>query len=286
MRASITSEQQKQYCRFVEDGGTKALEQVDLDKDGLQRLLGRGGEFQKVIVSAIRELSADVEREAQAFWEKVWEEILGRKVEIPPLSKLSGKTAEAVKKYGFRVMYLPTITEEDYPTDFVKPVWGKYLDESLIERKPLIPPLASGGITGQWVAVETIAKPHWDDPAGYGNDLLGKTLGFDSRFRKSWDELKSYLPKAGKLISAKEVRFLTVEEWNLVGNLFLWLNRHRGALLPDLGSTRSWEWCENAFGSESRLLVGLVGRGGLADVDGHWHVEASGTVGFRVLAVL
>ena len=63
--STITEGQEKQYKRFVEDaaarGAKLALEQVSLDKDGLQRLLARGDEFitaiAEVIVAKTRELS-------------------------------------------------------------------------------------------------------------------------------------------------------------------------------------------------------------------------------------
>lgn len=54
---SITSGQQKQYKRFVEDAGDKALSEVQLDKDGLQKLIENGDEFQSRIITVIRELS-------------------------------------------------------------------------------------------------------------------------------------------------------------------------------------------------------------------------------------
>jgi len=54
---SITSKQQKQYMRFVEDAAERALAEVRLDKDGLQKLIENGGEFQLRIIAAIRELS-------------------------------------------------------------------------------------------------------------------------------------------------------------------------------------------------------------------------------------
>ena len=54
---SITSGQAKQYKRFVEDTAEKALKEVGLDKDGLQRLIENGDEFQARIVAGIRELS-------------------------------------------------------------------------------------------------------------------------------------------------------------------------------------------------------------------------------------
>ena len=54
---SITDGQKKQYLRFVEDAGDKALAEVQLDKDGLQKLIENGDEFQSRIMTAIRELS-------------------------------------------------------------------------------------------------------------------------------------------------------------------------------------------------------------------------------------
>lgn len=54
---SITSGQTKQYKRFVEDAADKALAEVGLDRDGLQKLIKNGDEFQARIIADIRELS-------------------------------------------------------------------------------------------------------------------------------------------------------------------------------------------------------------------------------------
>lgn len=54
---SITDGQKKQYFRFVEDAAEKALKEVGLDKDGIQKLIEKGDEFQARIVTGIRELS-------------------------------------------------------------------------------------------------------------------------------------------------------------------------------------------------------------------------------------
>jgi len=54
---SITSGQTKQFKRFVEDAADKALAEVGLDKDGLQKLIENGDEFQAHIITGIRELS-------------------------------------------------------------------------------------------------------------------------------------------------------------------------------------------------------------------------------------
>lgn len=64
-KTSITSGQEKQYRRLIEDaaqhGANLALDKVPLDADGIQKLLGHGDEIRtavaEVIVSKIRELS-------------------------------------------------------------------------------------------------------------------------------------------------------------------------------------------------------------------------------------
>ena len=58
MTARITSDQQKQYKRFVEDAGDRGLKEVNPDKDGLQRLFEKGGEFQTYIVAGIARFTA------------------------------------------------------------------------------------------------------------------------------------------------------------------------------------------------------------------------------------
>lgn len=54
---SITDGQRKQYKRFVEDAADKALAEVGLDKDGIQKLIENGDEFQTRIITGIKELS-------------------------------------------------------------------------------------------------------------------------------------------------------------------------------------------------------------------------------------
>lgn len=59
MKLSITSGQEKQYRRFVEDAAERALKEsgLDKDKDGIQQLISRGGEFQADIVASIKKLA-------------------------------------------------------------------------------------------------------------------------------------------------------------------------------------------------------------------------------------
>lgn len=53
----ITEGQKKQYLRFVEDAAERALGEVALDKDSIQKLIENGDEFQARIIAGIKELS-------------------------------------------------------------------------------------------------------------------------------------------------------------------------------------------------------------------------------------
>lgn len=50
----ITSGQQKQYKRFVEDAADKALAEVGLDKDELQKLIENGDEFSSQVHALVK----------------------------------------------------------------------------------------------------------------------------------------------------------------------------------------------------------------------------------------
>lgn len=228
----------------------------------------------------------------QNFWGGlVWPGTIGeqvmrdRKIIVPPFPRLKQKTMEAITGGlgTWMPIFLPNgLTEEDYPESFIKPDWGKRLTVANIQRRPL---------PGRWVLVETIQKPDYTDLKGYGNgnDPLAQAIGLPFRFEIPWNTLKnSHLPAAAKLLglSKKAVRLPTAEEWNLIGNLFLWLNKNRNMNLPDLGSTNSWEWCENTYGGGDWLLVGSRGCGGLAGVSCRWFGRVFAGIGFRVLAVL
>jgi hypothetical protein len=139
--------------------------------------------------------------------------------------------------------------------------------------------------------VELIRKPDWNDPQGYGNgeDLLARELGLQTRFKVSWDHLRATLcPQAATFWGLKKaaVRPLTAEEWNFFGNVLLELNRLHGTSFQDLGATASWEWTENACGSDRRVIVGLRVLGGLRAVRRGWSCAPFDGVGFRLLGVI
>lgn len=224
-------------------------------------------------------------QDAQNFWQGVWDELLGiGQVTVPIVPKLTEKQVRSLERFGFLLMYLPAITEDQYPKNFVKPAWDTYLMVSEIERKPL---------TGAWVAIETIGKPHHDDPAGYPKDRLMTAVKYQGRFGVSHSDLARNLLEAVAMVTGfpkKGTRFPTVEEWNLVGNLFNWLRERHLLKLPNLGTTRSWEWCGNASGREDRLVIGSTkgswGSEGLAAVFKAWRESQVADTAFRVLVVL
>lgn len=54
---SLTEEEEKQYFRFIEDSALHTLKKTSLNKDEIQKLIENGDEFQKRIITAVRELS-------------------------------------------------------------------------------------------------------------------------------------------------------------------------------------------------------------------------------------
>ena len=199
---------------------------------------------------------------------------------IPLLNLPTEAQKAALREFGFRPIFMPAIGEDQFPLDFVKPKWGQHLDVKQVARHAL---------PGRLVAVESIAKPNYTDPAGYPNDKLGQTLGLKSRFGVSYDDLQGgILAKVARTLGLPEsqVRLPYAEEWNFTANVFNHLRVKFSDNLPDLGATNSWEWCENPFGSDGRLIAGYRGDGGLSAVSGGWLGHRYDALGFRVLAVL
>lgn len=222
--------------------------------------------------------------QAQEFLQAAYNEMgfKGSRLVVPAVSRLTKKQIASLRRFRMGLFFIPSIGEDEYPDNFIKPVWGKYLDSSKIERRQL---------PGRWVAVETISKCDWNDPQGYGNgeDPIAVALKIATRFKISWDDHHASRGTLARFAKAsgfpkKSTRFGTAEEWNFLGNVFNWLREHRGADLPNLVSTNSWEWCENLYGSALRLVCGVRGSGGLGAVHRSWHGSPSDDVAFRVLA--
>jgi len=133
---SITSGQTKQYKRFVEDAADKALAEVGLDKDGLQKLIENGDEFQTRIIAGIRELSV-----SNQFADE-----------------------EVESSYGYLSGYKPKgITEQTNILRQLIPGIG-YADEKLAEQP--LPANAEG-----WFAI-----PRWQSVAKTYEEAVEKVL--------------------------------------------------------------------------------------------------------------
>jgi len=226
-----------------------------------------------------QEVSIVAPEDAQTFWQMVWDEMaleIGGRIIVPPVPRLTDKQRKSIENFRMLPVYIQAFDKERYPACFVKPDRQKYLRGGGEHISP----------KGQWVAFETIKKPQLDDPAGYPDDGLAAALKLKSRFKVSWDDLKGGLLERAARITGfpkNRTRLPTAEEWNFVGNLFNWLREHRGIDLPDLGSTTTFELCENADSLEHRLIVGDFRSGGLACVSYTWNEGRGTNVGFRVL---
>jgi len=133
---SITEGQKKQYLRFVEDAAERALKETGLDKDGLQKLIENGDEFQARIVTDIRELSV-----SNQFADE-----------------------ETESNYGYLSGYKPKgITEQTNRLRELFPGIG-YADEKLSEQD--LPPNAEG-----WFAI-----PRWEKIAPTYGEAVQKVF--------------------------------------------------------------------------------------------------------------
>ena len=151
---SITSGQTKQYKRFVEDAADKALAEVGLDKDRLQKLIENGDEFQARIIAGIRELSV-----SNQFADE-----------------------EVESSYGYLSGYKPKgITEQTNILRQLFPGIG-FANEKLAEQP--LPPNAKG-----WFAI-----PKWQSVAKTYNEAVQKVLDLIKKQRKgmfyNWREGK------------------------------------------------------------------------------------------------
>ncbi len=141
---SITSGQTKQFKRFVEDAADKALAEVGLDKNGLQKLIENGDEFQARIIAGIRELSV-----SNQFADE-----------------------EVESSYGYLSGYKPKgITEQ---TNILRQLFPgiSYADEKLVEQP--LPANAEG-----WFAI-----PKWQSVAKTYEEAVKKVLELIKQQRK------------------------------------------------------------------------------------------------------
>ncbi len=186
------------------------------------------------------------------FWEIVWEQILGRKIEVPPIPELKAKSRTAIEKYKFQLVYLPAISEMEYPEGFIKPRWGTDFQAEMDEHLPL---------TGRWMFVETIEQEQ------------DSRVATDPLFRDHSDHIKrqyysseslnnEFIPGVARMfgLPKKAIRLPSVEELNLIGNVFRWLNKNGSMSLPELRQSPMRELCLNKCRGVYRLTLGGCGH--------------------------
>lgn len=222
-------------------------------------------------------------KDPRSFWQEFWSEQLSRDVALSAFPRLKDKTTEAARVYRAVPIAFPKgFSEDDYPSDWIKPAWGRYVSESQISKRRT---------TDRWVVVETIDSCNWNDQKGYGkgSDPLGKALGLSSRFRVSFDDFMGTQRKEiAKLWGCKtqQVRLPSLREWNIVAQVLLELSKRHGTDFANWGESQSWEWCSDKYSSGRRLLAGARDYGGLSAVHYDWSGHRDDAVGFRALAVL
>lgn len=150
-------------------------------------------------------------------------------------------------------------------------------------------------LPGSWVLIDKTQRPDHEDSRQLDkNDPLGPLLArlrkkerienvqdipSTSRFAISSDELTQVvLPEIAKLLGVEtsQVRLPKAIEFNVIGNF-----EH-----PEWGITDTWEWFDEKFGDNYRLVGGRSNFGGLANVHYDWsglHVDG---IAFRPLVVV
>lgn len=219
--------------QLTEKGFAGMLEHLP-QLDRLGRALLDGSVLSAQIDALLSEAQEDAE-DPQAFWQQMWDELLGEGVvTVPPVPVIKGKTVSAAEVYGFDLMYMPSELNDEmlgehlshyggirygFPVErkrlkdgATKVTEGSQPDEDLeafIDPTYTDPPLP-----GRWVLIEY----GWHDYANTLNQQIGvKTSeGIFSRDQMTsavWEQV--YTKSIAKLfgVSARAVRLPSVREY-------------------------------------------------------------------------
>lgn len=224
--------------------------------------------------------------ELHVWTKEVMNAFLGFHVEVPEPPDLDQNQRGLLKKYGFKLFFVPAIFERQFPSHMVMLDSTRFLRLDVTAQVLPLP--------GKWVAFETIRKPNCQE-GRYPDDQLMEDIRVETRFNHPYsgkgggDDLVGHiLPKVANVLGMESswIQLPSAEIWNFLGNFMNWLRENTGETLQDLGSTNSWEWCFNSCGLGGFLIVGSCLHDGLADVNFHWGHLRDEYIGFRVLAVL
>ena len=111
---SITDGQRKQYFRFGEDALERALTEAGLDKEGIQKLIGNGGQFQADMVASIKRLSV-----SNQFADEEKESTHGYLSGYKPDPSLDENLADLETELA-RLRQIPELASADYDRDYAE----------------------------------------------------------------------------------------------------------------------------------------------------------------------
>lgn len=252
---SITSDQQKQFKRFVEDAGDRALREISLDRDGLQRLIERGGEFQTHLIEGIQKLSVKV-----ADY-KVARSILGNDFISPEEVAKARKLTYNDEQIEFLTETMPSAEVLKWCKDNGYAVVAGPPESTVLLRIRDLKSSLFARESGGWFAEKT-EKWAFEEKVSAKWLAMKKTC-FPRSTDKTWDEQQRMLSDVERVPNAAEVAwFLTtyaeVRNKRLMDNVY--------TRTSDVASGRN------------RVIVGDFGGDGLS-VDYYWGDRRDSSVG-------
>ncbi len=235
---------------------------------------------------------------------EAWRTFLGKDIDVPPVPQELLDAQQKAQEKGITSLeahYLPAmklgtrggkggkipVKPVDAPGWTTKPndwFWEQATDGKVDD--------SAFSLDGNWVLIDKTPKPQYDNGRqSYESDTLtalmarlrdeDKIEGSStpaSRFSTSWNELDGkVLPELAHDLGVRDdqVRLPKAIEFNVLGNM-----HHK-----EWGETTTWEWFEDKFESDGRLIGGGSDGGGLARV--RW-LQPDGRddgLGFRPLIV-
>lgn len=212
---------------------------------------------------------------------EAWRTFLGKDVDVPPVPQELLEAQQRAQEKGITTLeahYLPAmklgvrggkggkipVKPIDAPGWATKP--NDWFWEQATEGKVDDSAIS---LDGNWVLIDKTPKPQYDNGRqSYESDTLAPLMARlrdeekiegsptpTSRFSTSWNELdQKALPELAHELGVRDdqVRLPKAIEFNVLGNM-----HHK-----EWGETTTWEWFEDKFGSDRRL----VGGGALAMV--------------------
>ena len=252
----ITSDQRKQFRRFVEDISNRALKETAPDKDGLQRLFERGGEFQAHVVTGIRRFTAATSNYDLA------RTILGKDFISPEQIAKSCKlvyTDEQLATFG-DTLPAQDVLEWCRENGYIL-VAGPPRAISLLEIRDLQPNYFYSKQGGWYAESKEVFSRR--DRAATAWIMLRKESVPESQ-RKSWDKQQTLLSEFEIVPNAAETAW-AITTYKAVRGVYLLPNVYvRTSSLDSVGD---------------RVSVGGFDEGGLSVGNGRWDVYRSGDLG-------